>query len=168
MEIDNFESSLVLTDNIDSLPQYTAIELPVIVNSLDTATAFLGGEELLRFGIESQTSALPCKLSPNVLSGPLLGSSHGTCDVVLRLRRNKKTKEVYKVEALGRVDRMYKFSSPADYQFLPGISSVTTIEVPPVPFTFEHLSEPQQLFLSEPSKAPTENVSTYKPIVDEQ
>ena len=130
---------------VASLPQFTMIELPVIARSLSTATSFFGGVEALRFALQTNAPQLAFRPpSSSILSAPLLGRKEKTCALLIRVVRNKRT-GVTRVEAVGRVSALYRYSDPADYQFLPSRDG-SLLVTPPIPFLMKHIAEPQPLF----------------------
>ena len=135
--------------DVASLPRYTMVELPVIARSLSTATDFFGGAEAIRFAIQTNAPQLafrPPSRSP--LSAPLLGRKEKTCALLIRVVRNKRTGAT-RVEAVGRVTSLFRYSDPADYQFLPSPHDDSLLATPPIPFSMKHIAEPQPLFQSQ-------------------
>ena len=105
---------------INGLPSYTVVELPIITNTLSTAVSFLGGdEEPLVFTVKSNASILPLKIpGSNPFSAPFIGNRDETCGLLLKVVRNRRSKECLRVEAVGKVESKYSFNKQADYQVL--------------------------------------------------
>ena len=101
-------------DALESLPKYVSIELPLLVKSPSIAVDRLGGEDLLRISLQSAAKTLHLSLSSNALSPPIAGSLQGTCGLLLRVFRSKRTGAV-RVTVMGSVSQSYQFNAPADF-----------------------------------------------------
>jgi hypothetical protein len=100
-----------------SLPLYKMIELPALTKSTDIALTHLGGLEHVHFSLSSGVRTLPFKLSNSPSSAALQGTLQTTSGLLLKVLRNKRTKES-KIIVIGRIENCYKFDVPADYQVI--------------------------------------------------
>ena len=111
-----------------SLPEMIAIDLPFFATSSASAYSTLGGEEnvkaLIRDGAKSLSLKFP---SLNCLQGSIIGEKLSTGGgLLLRIRRKKcrvsssnescLAEDSTSVQVIGRVDQIYQFNQPADYQ----------------------------------------------------
>ena len=111
-----------------SLPEIIAIDLPFFATSTGSAYSTLGGEEnvkaLIRDGAKSLSLKFP---SLNCLQGSIIGEKLSTGGgLLLRIRRKKCrvtsiqessfTEDAACVQVIGRIDQIYQFNQPADYQ----------------------------------------------------
>lgn len=111
-----------------SLPEIVAVDLPFFATSTASAYSTLGGEEnvkaLIRDGAKSLSLKFP---SLNCLQGSIIGEKLSTGGgLLLRIRRKKCrvsanqesciSEDSASVQVIGRVDQIYQFNQPADYQ----------------------------------------------------
>lgn len=111
-----------------SLPEIIAIDLPFFATSSASAYSTLGGEENLKALIRDGAKSISLKFpSLNCLQGSIVGEKLSTGGgLLLRIRRKKCrvtlspeacfTEDSTSVQVIGRVDQIYQFNQPADYQ----------------------------------------------------
>ncbi|CAF1341726.1 unnamed protein product [Adineta ricciae] len=99
------------------------VQHPCRVVNCDRAIETLGGRQrLVDVFSHSSTSQLTCSFTPsNIYERPLRAERQKTTGLLIRLRRNKRTKVVQSVHVIGVLDTSYAFESLADFQYLPMI-----------------------------------------------
>jgi hypothetical protein len=108
---------------VESLQLVYTVQHPCHVVNHDRAIETLGGRQrLVDVFTHSTTSQLTCSFTPsNIYERPLRADRQKTTGLLIRLRRNKRTKVVQSVHVIGILDTAYSFESLADFQYLPMI-----------------------------------------------
>ena len=108
---------------VESLQLVYTVQHPCHVVNHDRAIETLGGRQrLVDVFSHSATSQLTCSFTPsNIYERPLRAERQKTTGLLIRVRRNKRTKAVRTVHVIGILDTSYSFESLADFQYLPMI-----------------------------------------------
>ncbi|CAF1357721.1 unnamed protein product [Rotaria magnacalcarata] len=108
---------------IESLQLIYTVQHPCNVVNTDRAIETLGGRQrLVDAFTHTTTSQLTCAFTPsNIYERPLRADRHKSTGILIRLRRNKRTKTVTSIHVIGILDTSYSFESLADFQYLPMI-----------------------------------------------
>ena len=122
-------SSESSTDTInidyDSLQELICINLPFYCKKIDTAVNMLGGSDLVENSIKNNSKFIQIKY-PNTdpLRHHVVGTKQTCNGIILKIKRNKVTKQIIHTNLLGKTTEEYNFNEPADYQFLPQSTSL--------------------------------------------
>ena len=122
-------SSESSTDTInidyDSLQELICINLPFYCKQIDTAVQMLGGSDLVENSIKNNSKFIQIKY-PNTdpLRHHVVGAKQTCNGIILKIKRNKVTKQIINTNILGKTMEEYNFNEPADYQFLPQSTSL--------------------------------------------
>ena len=120
------ESSCRIT--YSTLPKITMIDLPFFASTTESAFSTLGGIELIKNLVRDGAKNMSLKFpSSNALQGSIVGEKVSTGGGLLLRVRRRKEKPVtglpstpcendVQITAVGRVDSMYVFNQPSDYQ----------------------------------------------------
>ena len=123
---DGRESSCCLT--YSTLPKITMIDLPFFASTTESAFSTLGGIELIKNLVRDGAKNISLKFpSSNALQGSIVGEKISTGGgLLLKVRRRKERpmtdllsapcEKNVQITALGRIDSMYVFNQPTDYQ----------------------------------------------------
>lgn len=120
---------IITLSNCKSLPYLKVVEMPCFIKTAETGVAMLGGEKALNRYFQEEAPSIPLFLSEpgserDLLRTPVIGKIHPCQGVVVKLVRrvikdrsgNVVSSKLIRADAIGKVDRSYKFTTPADFQ----------------------------------------------------
>jgi len=110
-------SGISISVNVKDLEKIKCIELPCFVKTPDSSFEMLGGKELVLRGLTQEDIAWQFRFpGANPIRSCLTGSTNGKQGLLIKVVRNKRTKQTSKVSVLGVVHQKIVFDNPADYQ----------------------------------------------------
>lgn len=124
------EDSITLS-NWNEIPYISCIELPCYIKSNSTGVAMLGGDNALHQHVHKQAQRIPLMLSApgserDPLRPPIVGQLRPCQGIVIKLIRrvikdangSVLSSRLVGAAAVGKLDRSYQFTAPADFQVL--------------------------------------------------
>eukprot|EP01147_Barroeca_monosierra_P001258 gene1258-4467_t len=100
------------------------IEMPGTINCPRNAVDALGGTETLAQVGKEMKDLIKLQLRPgDPFAHPITGRRCDSKAIVLKIKRRvgSTNPDDFHVDCIGRINHLYKFSEPADFQFVPGI-----------------------------------------------